>query len=1334
MKPQSENHSTEPRNLGHSSSANFNGINFGEVEAKHRMLLVQWLNSLLPTLNLPVNITDDELRVCLNNGTILCQIMNKLRPGSVSEVSEFDNSPSAKSENVKRFLKAIDALGMPKFEISDLEKGHMKSVVDCLLTLRAKSLQNAWGDNISMTNSKVRSIMSSPSSHGGDQRKNPSESKFQSVLRSPVMAEPSAALLHHVGHKFHEVFQMKHGSYAELPAAKISELMKSTSLNNAPTQSLLSVVNAILEESVERRNSEIPHRVAVLLRKVVQEIERRISTQADHLKTQNNLFKAREEKYQSRIRVLEVLASGAREDNEVGVRSPIRQQQQTAVTSAIVQSKEQSEVTKMEEKKAFESIQSEKAKEETKTEDNQEVIRLMKELENKNTDISKLKQELEIMKKGSQDVTSSVKEMEDKNMEISALKKELETMKQGNQDLTKVVEEMENKRVEISTLKKELETMKQGNQDLTKVVEEMENKRVEFSALKQEVGTMKSDDQDVARLTKDLESKKIEIATMKQELEALRKGNQDVAGLMKDLENKSTEISTLKQEIETLKKGNQDVARLMNDLENKKAEISTKKQELENTMKNGNQDIARLMKDLENKSLEISALKQEIETLKKDNQDVARMMKDLENKSMEISTLKQEIETLKKDNQDVTRLMKDLENKNTEISTRKQELEDTLKNGNQDIAKLMTDLENKRTEISASKQEIETLKKDNQDVTKLVKDLENKNTELLTKKRELEETLKNGNQDIAKLTKDLENKTMEISALKQEIETLKKDNQDVTKQVNDLEKKNAELSTKKQELEEALKNSNQDIARLTKDLETTKKTYDLQCSQLEAEIKGAKGELKEKSQEYEHQLESLSNKIRENEASYESEYQKWNLKVIQFQKATTFQLSSIKVLKLSWETVKQHVLNEQPFYAEEFKRLGVNLKPLVDAAENYQVVLAENRKMFNDIQELKGNIRVYCRVRPFLPGQKEKQSIVEHYGETELVVANPSKQGKEALRTFKFNKVFGPSATQADVYNDIQAFIRSVLDGYNVCIFAYGQTGSGKTYTMSGPNGATAESVGVNYRALNDLFSIATTRQSTISYEIGVQVIEIYNEQVRDLLTTESTPKKVGILTHSQPNGLAVPDASMQLVKSTGDVIKLMDIGLKNRAKSATSMNERSSRSHSVVSINVRGVDMKSGSTLQGNLHLVDLAGSERVDRSEVTGDRLKEAQHINKSLSALGDVIFALAQKNAHVPYRNSKLTQLLQSSLGGHAKTLMLVQINSDVKSYSESLSTLKFAERVSGIELGAAKSTKDGKDVRELMEQVASLRDTILSKDEEIERLQLLKDLKSDKPTPE
>ncbi|XWS38365.1 hypothetical protein CRYUN_Cryun19dG0124900 [Craigia yunnanensis] len=216
----------------------------------------------------------------------------------------------------------------------------------------------------------------------------------------------------------------------------------------------------------------------------------------------------------------------------------------------------------------------------------------------------------------------------------------------------------------------------------------------------------------------------------------------------------------------------------------------------------------------------------------------------------------------------------------------------------------------------------------------------------------------------------------------------------------------------------------------------------------------------------------------------------------------------------------------------------------------------------------------------------------------------------------------------------------------------------------------------------------------------------------------------LGIWNTTQPNGLAVPEASMHSVKSTTDVLELMNIGLMNRAVGATALNERSSRSHSVLTVHVRGMDIKTNAVLRGSLHLVDLAGSERVDRSEATGDRLREAQHINKSLSALGDVIFALAQKNAHVPYRNSKLTQVLQSSLGGQAKTLMFVQLNPDVDSYSETISTLKFAERVSGVELGAARTNREGRDIRELMEQVSFLKETITKKDQEIERLQLFK----------
>ncbi|KAE9597562.1 putative minus-end-directed kinesin ATPase [Lupinus albus] len=399
--------------------------------------------------------------------------------------------------------------------------------------------------------------------------------------------------MHHVGHKFHEVFQLKPGSYTDLPAAKISEMMKSVSLDNAPTQSLLSVVNGILEESVERRNGELPHRVACLLRKVSQEIERRISTQAEHLRTQNNLFKVREEKYQSRIRVLEALASGTREESEI-------------------------------------------------------------------------------------------------------------------------------------------------------------------------------------------------IASQLQHLRRTEKSKE----------------------------------------EEKKVDV-----------------------------------------------------------------------------------------------------------------------------------------------------------------------------DVIRLTKEQEDNDIKIAALKQE-------------------------------------------------LETTKKANEVLCLQLEAEAKGAEEELKQVSQEYEHRLEELRTKVNELEASSDSKYQKWNKKNYQLQTALNFHCNSMQKLKSSWESIKQDVMKGKKVYAEECNQLGMNLKSLVHAAENYQVVLAENRKLFNEVQELKGNIRVYCRIRPFLPGQKEKQSIVEHIGESDLHVANPSKQGKDALKSFKFNKVFSPASTQVDVYSDIQPFIRSVLDGYNVCIFAYGQTGSGKTYTM----------------------------------------------------------------------------------------------------------------------------------------------------------------------------------------------------------------------------------------------------------------------------------------------
>ncbi|KAF2589076.1 hypothetical protein F2Q70_00039836 [Brassica cretica] len=191
-----------------------------------------------------------------------------------------------------------------------------------------------------------------------------------------------------------------------------------------------------------------------------------------------------------------------------------------------------------------------------------------------------------------------------------------------------------------------------------------------------------------------------------------------------------------------------------------------------------------------------------------------------------------------------------------------------------------------------------------------------------------------------------------------------------------------------------------------------------------------------------------------------------------------------------------------------------------------------------------------------------------------------------------------------------------------------------------------------------------------------------------------------------------------------------MNLGQKNRAVSATAMNDRSSRSHSCLTVHVQGRDLTSGATLRGSMHLVDLAGSERVDKSEVTGDRLKEAQHINKSLSALGDVIASLSQKNNHIPYRNSKLTQLLQDSLGGQAKTLMFIHISPEVDTLGETLSTLKFAERVATVELGAARVNKDTSEVKELKEQIASLKLALARKESEPDQTQIPRALTPDK----
>ncbi|WCJ21960.1 Kinesin-like protein KIN-14C [Euphorbia peplus] len=1094
-------------------------------EAKQMMVLIEWMNSVVPNLNLPLKASSEELRACLVDGNVLIQILNRLRPGTI-EGSGSDKSPSSYSKNVQKFLATMDELGIPRFEIADLEKGSMKTVMDCLLRLKKKftSVEDQTGA-LSPTHRRLTPREVTSPQFGDDKHKASPESKLQRTnSRSPFMQDTPTALMHHVGHKFHEVFQLKQGRYADLSAAKISEMMKSNSLDNAPTQSLLSVVNGILDESIERKNGEIPHRVACLLRKVVQEIERRISTQAEHLRTQNNLFKSREEKYQSRIRVLEALASGTGEESETP----------KSTTDAM--------------KKVEEEY----------------MIKLMKEKEQANLELSTLKRDLDIAKK---------------EYELEKSKRD-QDRKLGSEDVIKLMKEKEQTDIELSILQRQLE-----------------------------LETTKKDAENPL-------------------------GSEEVIKLMKEKEQTEIELSKLKQQFE----------------------LEMSKRDAEKTL--GSEDMIKLMKEKEQMDIELSTLKRQFE-LEKSKRDTEMTL----------------------GSEDVTKLMKEKEQTDIELSRLKRDFD-----------------------IAVKEYELEKSKRD--------------------------EEMKLGSEDVSKLMKEKQQIDTELSALKQELEiairTHDSEKSQKDEEVRLLEEETIKLKKEKEEIDVSL-------AALKTEFKTLQETHELHCLKLESAAKNVQEDLERRMKDLERTLEDSRKKVKALEAYTESKNQMWNKKEVIFKSLVEVQSGTLKELKFSSASIKSDIMRVQESYSEDYASLGMKFKTLIQASENYHLVLAENRKMFNELQDLKGNIRVYCRIRPLIGGQAGKPTTIEHIGENgELVVANPSKPGKDNQRLFRFNKVYGPHSTQGEVFSDTQPLIRCVLDGFNVCIFAYGQTGSGKTYTMTGPNGATEENWGVNYRALNDLFHLSQNRSSSFQYTVGVQMFEIYNETLRDLLSkNDGSPKKLGIKTTTQANGLAVPDASMHAVTSTADVIELMEIGLGNRAVSATALNERSSRSHSVVSIHVQGKDLHTGTALQGNLHLVDLAGSERVDRSEVTGDRLREAQHINKSLSALGDVIFSLAQKSSHVPYRNSKLTQLLQASLGGQAKTLMFVQLNPDTNSYFETMSTLKFAERVSGVELGAAKSSKEGRDIRELMEQVATLKDTIAKKDGEIERLQLVKDIKSANP---
>ncbi|KIV95782.1 hypothetical protein, variant [Exophiala mesophila] len=405
-------------------------------------------------------------------------------------------------------------------------------------------------------------------------------------------------------------------------------------------------------------------------------------------------------------------------------------------------------------------------------------------------------------------------------------------------------------------------------------------------------------------------------------------------------------------------------------------------------------------------------------------------------------------------------------------------------------------------------------------------------------------------------------------------------------------------------------------------------------------------------------------------------------------------------------------------YADMERKMNQAIERATECEEKLRKEEMLRRKLHNQVQELKGNIRVFCRVRPSgsdaseemaqisFPETDDDPKDIEVRGQEE---ANSLGKDTTKIHPFSFDRVFDPSCSNAEIFEEISQLIQSALDGYNVCIFAYGQTGAGKTYTMSSDDGMIPQALRQIYSTSKEL----ATRGWT--YQMEGSFVEVYNEELRDLLGKDGESEKSGKkheIRHDMVNlDTTITDVNTLSLDSQEQVEGILAQAMSRRSVAATKANERSSRSHSVFILRLKGQNSITGKKCKGTLNLVDLAGSERLSHSKAEGARLKETQAINKSLSCLGDVIGALGQQQSgfnprdsvngssagsggHIPYRNSKLTHLLQLSLGGNSKTLMFVMVAPEKKCLSETITSLKFADKVSRTRIGVARKTTTGR----------------------------------------
>ena len=357
-------------------------------------------------------------------------------------------------------------------------------------------------------------------------------------------------------------------------------------------------------------------------------------------------------------------------------------------------------------------------------------------------------------------------------------------------------------------------------------------------------------------------------------------------------------------------------------------------------------------------------------------------------------------------------------------------------------------------------------------------------------------------------------------------------------------------------------------------------------------------------------------------------------------------------------------------------------------------------------------VKVAIRVRPMNNHEKEQNSTICVDVDTQNNTVSVSKND---TKTFQFDYVYPMETTQRQIYDEVAfPIVDSIFQGYNGTIFAYGQTGCGKTFTMMGVVD-NPDLKGIIPNAFSHIFGFIKTEGESKKFVVRCSFVEIYNEEVRDLLVAKSTKLEIR---EDPKKGTFVKDLTYVTLKDTQDIQKCLDRGNKNRHVGQTSMNDQSSRSHSLFTVYL---EIEENNKIRsGKLNLVDLAGSERVGKTNATGQTFDEGKKINLSLTALGSVIDALSFNRKHIPYKDSKLTRLLADSLGGNTKTVMFANISPASYNYDETVGTLRYASRAKLIK-NAPKINEDPKDalLRKYEEEIKALKEQLANGGEGGER---------------